>query len=174
MGRVQAWQFGTRIGVTPSAVSEAEAAPINGVELRPAALRFLRGQIVGGGWRGGLLFGRALDGVLTVTLACYGGPLPLGEPLGLDVSYALGVSDALEVMDPGTDWVGCWITAPGRRTGSAVEDLQWWRWGLARGLVGDRVPLLSVGWSDGALRASAYIGDDVNPDGLPVTWGTVY
>lgn len=167
MSRIRLLVFGTAT-VGRRVVSDAEAVPLSRVVLLPAALAFLRAQSEGGQWCGGVLFGAAQEGKLRVLFAGYGGMWPLSDPLGVDSSYVAGVTDALQVFEPEVDWVGQWLAATGRQASLVTDDLWWWRIGLGRGLLGSRLPLLSIGWAEGELMMAAYLGDSESPAPIPV------
>lgn len=160
------------------AVSDEEAAPLEGVRILGEARTFLRRQLdMPGRLRGGLLFGARIGRDLHVeTASGMGLPAWYPEPglgvLEVDQRYVMGWSDCLEGLFGGRlDWVGNWLAFEDNRLPGVREDLRWLARGARLGLFDDGHPLVVLGWTDGSLEGRAYAFDLGEPQALSCEFG---
>ncbi|WP_216325661.1 hypothetical protein [Deinococcus aestuarii] len=164
------------LGLLAQPVSPPVNSPLTrSVHVHQRARATLQAQLAASGrWRGGLLFGHAEDDVLHVHFAApqgYAWWPTCQTPLQVDPHYALGWADALAAAsEQPVDWVGSWIMYPDSQLGGIEADLVWLHAGRTTALVDDLHLLMSVGWSDGRLSATAYRPMDGELETLEVEW----
>lgn len=145
-----------------------ECLPLERVVFQREARQTLARQLeVRGHWQGGVLFGTAQAGLLSVRVTGPLGPPTWNQPLRPHLPYLLGWSDSLYAQFGATlDWYGNWIAAPDGQMPDERADLTWLTQGAQRGLFDDRHALVMVGLSDLALTGRAYSWDEGEPVSL--------
>ena len=153
-----------------------EFLPLGRVVFMPQARQALSRQLeVRGHWQGGVLFGTAQAGVLSVRMAGPLGPPTWNQqPLRPHLPYLLGWSDSLSAQfGPTLDWYGNWIAAPDGQMPDERADLTWLARGARSGLFDDRHALVIVGISDLTLTGRAYGWDEGEPVFLECSFNPV-
>lgn len=159
------------LSVLPIRYPHAEPADLEGVHVTPDALVALRAALARPVPATGVLFGLRAGGQLTVQGVHVAHPGST-RAFDLDDAYLLGLADAWGQAQPGSDWVGGWVTAPdgdGLAPG-ALDALA--RQAATAGLTDHDAPLLVAGWVDGhlTLQAATLIFGRVQT--FPVTTGS--
>jgi len=144
--------------------SDAENTPPAGIEVTDQPRGFFRQALeAGGSHRGGALFGRLYNGLITVKYAMPSGyicwPQPgQDSPLMLDRRYMLGLTDAFQASSPEPiDWVGNWLIFPNSELPAQSEAVAWFDQAALTKLVDAEHCLLMVGWSESRLAAHACV-----------------
>lgn len=150
-----------------------ELLPLEHVVFTPPARQTLSRQLeVRGHWQGGVLFGTAQAGILSVQVAGPLGPPTWNQqPLKPHLPYLLGWSDSLYAQfGADLDWYGNWIAAPDGQMRDERADLTWLAQGARHGLFDARHPLVIVGFSNLTLSGRAYGWDEGQPMALECTF----
>ncbi|WP_155300485.1 hypothetical protein [Deinococcus kurensis] len=148
-----------------------ESADLEVVHVTPGAVATLRGVLARPVLATGVLFGTRAGGHLTVQAVQVAHPGST-EPFHVDDTYLLGLADAWGQAQPGSDWVGSWVTIPisdGPATPGALDALV--RQATAAGLIDYDIPLLVAGWVDGDLTLQAFTLGVGGNQPFPVTIG---
>lgn len=150
-----------------------DQVPLRSIQLRPAARHALiRTLYLTGHWQWGPLFGEQQGSALIVHHFAPAGPrwvLNRATPFEHDATYLLGYADAVLARDGGrVDWAGVWLAPPDSGTLAPSQALAWLERAAEGGLVDDWTPLITAGYTEGALSVEAAVMVDGQPQRLPV------
>ncbi|AWT37326.1 hypothetical protein DM785_16550 (plasmid) [Deinococcus actinosclerus] len=159
------------LNVLPIRYPHADPTDLEVVHVIPNAVAALRAALARPVPATGVLFGVRVGGQLTVQGVHVAHPGST-RPFDLDDAYLLGLANAWGQAQPGSDWVGGWVTATdgdGLAPG-ALDALA--RQAATAGLTDHDAPLLVAGWMDGHLTLQAVTRSFGRVQTFPVTTGS--